>query len=150
MKEYKKRDPKVRFLEKVVVAESGCHEFASNIQKDGYGKFLYKNRSQYAHRVGWMLFVGEIPSDKWVLHKCDNRKCVNIDHLYIGTPTDNVRDKVERCEWWGNMRNSREIVDEAIRLYRDTDMSQQKIADLLGIRQVQVSRYVRGAQRKNL
>lgn len=47
----------------------------------------------YAHRVSWRLFVGEIPKGRWVLHKCDNKKCVRPKHLYIGTPTENLLDR---------------------------------------------------------
>lgn len=136
---------KDRFLEKVKIAENSCHEWQSTMHRDGYGKFWYNGKTLAAHRVAWLLFKGEIPADKWVLHKCDNRRCVNVDHLYIGTPSDNVRDKVDRCEWWGNMRHSQDIIDEAIRLYRETPMTQQAVADHLGISQIMVSRYSRGA-----
>ena len=141
-----RRSLEERFFEKVLVVSSGCHEWQSTIQADGYGRFWLDGRQHLAHRVSWKIRVGPIPNDKWVLHKCDNRRCVNLDHLYLGTPTQNVQDKIERCPWWGNMKIPYETVEEARRLYA-TGLSQQKVADILGIKQVQVSRYIRGAQR---
>jgi hypothetical protein len=48
------------------------------------------------HRVAWVFTNGSIPKGMMVLHKCDNRKCVNPDHLYLGTHCDNMKDVVDR------------------------------------------------------
>lgn len=57
---------------------------------------MYKNRSWLAHRAAWDEQVGEIPQGAFVLHKCDNRLCVRVEHLYIGDASDNMRDMVDR------------------------------------------------------
>jgi hypothetical protein len=49
-----------------------------------------------AHRVAWVIYKGSIPEDLWVLHTCDNRRCVNPEHLYLGTRADNELDMVSR------------------------------------------------------
>ena len=137
-----------RFLSKVKVVKSGCHEWQSTLSRHGYGKFWFAKKQTPAHRVSYILQIGEIPDGLWVLHKCDNRKCVNPKHIYIGNAKQNAHDKVERCKWWGRMKIPFEIVEACRKLYAD-GWSQQKIADHFSIQQTQVSRYVRLAQRVN-
>lgn len=139
-------DNLARFLNKVLPVDNGCHEWQSTLHRDGYGKFWLFNKQYAAHRASYLLQVGEIKDDLCVLHKCDNRKCVNPDHLYLGTHKQNVKDKIERCPWWGNMKYPFEMVEKAKKMYL-SGMTQQKIADELGIHQTQVSRYIRGTQR---
>ena len=50
----------------------------------------------YAHRVAWMLAHGPIPRGMNVLHRCDVPRCVNPDHLFLGTQHDNVRDMIAK------------------------------------------------------
>ena len=93
----RKRDLSIRFFEKVNKRE-GCWIWTGSvIKKDHpYGRLWYKNRKFLAHRISWVLHYGEIPKGMWVLHKCDNPLCVNPDHLFLGTRSDNVRDAVKK------------------------------------------------------
>jgi hypothetical protein len=62
----------------------------------GYGFLWYKGRKDRAHRVSWKEHFGEIPEGTHVLHRCDNPKCINPEHLFLGTPKDNSNDKVTK------------------------------------------------------
>lgn len=85
-----------RFWEKVKIGlPDDCWEFTGGLNK-GYGVFSIESRAIIAHRVSWMMLRGPIPKGKLVLHKCDNRKCVNPNHLYIGTYSDNNYDRSMR------------------------------------------------------
>lgn len=62
----------------------------------GYGKIMINGVRYPAHRLSWLMFRGEIPEGKWVLHTCDSKLCVNPDHLYLGVHGDNVQDVAVR------------------------------------------------------
>lgn len=64
--------------------------------KTGYGHFSFKTRQADAHRAAWIVFNGVIPDNLFVLHKCDNRICVNPNHLFLGTQKTNIEDKVNK------------------------------------------------------
>lgn len=96
---YKKRPPRpapsVRFW-KGVHKTKGCWEWAKSVTSEGYGRIWVNRKHLGTHRFSWELHNGAIPSDKLVLHHCDNRRCVRPDHLYLGTPVENSLDCVKR------------------------------------------------------
>lgn len=75
-----------------------CHEWQGLFHRSGYGQFHVRGRrcdpTVYilAHRLAWFLEMGEIPQGMGVLHKCDNRKCTRIDHLFLGDQKANGED----------------------------------------------------------
>lgn len=67
----------------------------------GYGKLSLLGRDQAAHRYAYEIFFGPVPRNRLVLHRCDNRRCVNPEHLFVGSAKDNFDDMISkgRAAW---------------------------------------------------
>lgn len=72
-----------------------CWEWIGSFGGNGYGK-LGRGKNNLAHRISYELATGINPNELFVLHKCDNPKCVRPDHLFLGTQKDNMQDKVKK------------------------------------------------------
>jgi hypothetical protein len=77
------------------VSGTGCVEWTRYININGYPMLSFKSKPMKGTKLVWLLTKGMLPT-KWLLHKCDNRKCLNIDHLYEGSAKDNMRDQLQR------------------------------------------------------
>lgn len=90
----------LQYLHSKTVIDNGCLLWVLTRDKDGYGCISNRLTKQYGttrvHRLMYIAHNGIIPQGLVVMHSCDNRACVNIMHLSIGTHCDNVLDKVKK------------------------------------------------------
>jgi hypothetical protein len=141
-----------RFWSKVRTGE-GCWEWTGSLEVGGYGIIgaSRHHAARRAHRVAWELRNrAPVPDGLDVLHHCDNRRCVNPDHLYVGTDSDNARDRVMR----GRDANKSGEKNPNAKLTKDDVLAiiaavtggetQTSVAKRYGISQTTVSALVRG------
>lgn len=129
---------------------NGCWEWRLSRDKDGYGKVQVFGKYYKAHRVSWELNNGEIPPGLFVCHKCDNPSCVNPNHLFLGTNSENIKDSFLKGR--SNQRGanngaavlSEKQVIEIRSRYENERISQRELARQYGITQSAVSTIITG------
>lgn len=143
-----------RFFSNIKAVPSGCHEWQRSKKPGGYGQLRLGGKTLYAHRVAWEIANGDIPNGLHVCHTCDNPKCVNPDHLFLGTHADNMRDKKMKGravafngESHPRSRLTENVVRE-IRRMRTNGLTLRAIASEFGVSHVQVFKVCGGKQWK--
>lgn len=142
-------DAKDRFLGKVNCSDD-CWEWMDSLYWSGYGRFWYNGKTRLAHRVSYSLFVGKVPEGVYVLHKCDNRKCVNPEHLFLGTLSDNMQDMVSKGRSYNGVRDGEnnpncKLTNKQIEQIRQSDRKHKELADEYNVHAATISRIKRRA-----
>lgn len=110
-----------KLMSRISKAQSGCWEWTWGLSNAGYGRLGYKGKNTQASRVMWIAVHGSIPNGLWVLHRCDNPKCINPDHLFLGTRKDNIDDMVRKGRGnalRGAESNKAKLTEEIVRQIR--------------------------------
>lgn len=88
------------FFDKTV----GCWIWKGGLPDDGYPRIAINNKSVLGHVLSYVLHKGVIPEGLHVCHECDNPSCVNPDHLWLGTHSQNMEDRGNKGRWKHNGR----------------------------------------------
>lgn len=81
--------------ENIFYSPDGCWYWTARTIKK-YGYLYFKGKAIRAHRLSYALHKGTLTNEIFVCHSCDNPTCVNPDHLWLGSHTDNIRDMIRK------------------------------------------------------
>lgn len=120
----------IRFEKFIYYSLDGCWYWTGAIGTKGYGRFNYKGNNRIAHRISYIIYNNEDPGDMLVCHSCDNRLCVNPDHLWLGTDSLNMQDM------WNKNRH---VVRKSSRLCED-DVREIRSGKYKGVYQYDIAK----------
>lgn len=139
-------------FERFIIKTSDCWEWNGCIDKNyGYGRFRFNNVEYKAHRVAFYLSAGHLPEDLCVCHSCDNRRCVNPKHLWLGTLNDNIQD----CKRKGRLNRAKHeqhsqaklnmnLAEQIRQLYKQGNVSRLTLAKRFHVGPTAIERIVTG------
>lgn len=121
-----------------------CWSWTGYTAGNGYGMFKSGGKYVLAHRYSYTIHKGSIPDGLCVLHTCDNPECTNPNHLYVGTPMDNAKDKVSRGrspsgEKSGRARLTWNVINEIRHLWKTGKYLQKELAIKYGVPRSHIS-----------
>ncbi len=116
-----------------------CLEWQKYTNRHGYGYVALNGKNWSIHRLSYYFTYGEIPKGKWILHKCDNRKCIKPEHLYLGDNKQNVKDRMMRGRSAKGENNGQSKLTEtqvrSIKRLLSKKWTQCSIAERFGVHQ---------------
>jgi len=141
-----------RFWEKVNKdGPDGCWVWKAGVNSAGYGSFWLNGQVRRAHRVV-MEWQGYDVEGKFVCHSCDNPRCVNPDHLWLGSQKDNMRDAAQKNRLpTGKNRPSGKLSDEDVnnihKKYNEGGVTQKELAQKYCVSRGHIANILNGERR---
>lgn len=109
-----------RLTDRTLLTPAGCMEWQGAISPNGYGCISWERKTASTHRLAYKLAKGPIPPGMLVRHTCDNKKCINPEHLILGSNQENQTDKVLRGRSLkGEQQPSSKLTVQAVREIRE-------------------------------
>jgi hypothetical protein len=129
-----------------VDAVTGCINWQGKKNHAGYGRTTYQGRFTLVHRVSWAVGnAQEMPVGLCVLHRCDNPSCINVDHLFVGTQEDNMKDMASKGRsCFGEKHYGARLTEAAVQLIKADTRSHSQIAQDHGVTREAISRIFQG------
>ena len=131
--------------------ETGCWEWKLSTAGKGYGQLRIRGLSEYgayAHRFSYLAYKGDIPKGMCVCHTCDNMKCINPEHLFLGDHKANLQDMKAKGRQLNGERNTEsKLTEEQVNMIHDLSdkgVSSHLIAKIFGIGQMTAWRIMTG------
>lgn len=137
-----------RFWDKVEKTDN-CWNWVGKLTFYGYPRLSVKDKFNTAHRYSYATFNGPIVNDLWVLHKCNNRKCVNPEHLYLGTHLNNMQDRKVAGMYRRGVNGRTKVSEEQAQLLREVYkkflVSYETLAKVAGVHKTAIAHIIKGS-----
>ena len=135
--------------------KDNCWNWKGTHFKQGYGRMYHHSiKEPKAHRLSYIINIGKIPNRLLVCHTCNNRSCVNPNHLYTGTNEDNMKDLADSGVLKGENNPASKLtkfnVIQIRRIHHKGTKNTRELAKMFNVSQLLISRIIRGVSWKHV
>ena len=145
-----------RLMQKVLIRSDreSCWLWSGAVSSRGYGVMATdEGSSDSPHRVSFRLFVGPIADDLHVLHSCDEPLCVKPSHLFLGTNSDNIADKMlklRQSRLTGQQNGRARLTADQVIFARSSHMATRDLASMFGVCEATIRHAINGKTWKHI